>query len=136
MKCTKDDKVDKQELLKTLDNAVSELHWKTVVSSAAETHCNQVSANKTEILKVFELEPFNIKTEQCNPIFYFLFESIWFDMFAVSAFDLINLQLFTILISQNCPKEALIENDGCAAAKDWMSRKSTFEVLKHISDLG
>lgn len=93
-------------MLKVLDSAVKEVHWKSVIASAVEKSFNQISVNRTEIIKTFEVEPFNIKTE-CNPIFYFLFESISFEMFAVSEVIFMICKLLLDFVLRTAQKKLL-----------------------------
>lgn len=69
LKLVKDNSLDKDGLLKHIDDTIKDEKWKPVMKAAAEECNKEITAKKDDIAKEMEAAPFNIKKEQCNVIY-------------------------------------------------------------------
>lgn len=92
-------------------------------------------AKKDGIMKALEKAPFDIKKNQCQPIFMALFACLYVEGFGVilQSFLFKNFNLFTHLL-QSCPKEAWKESKKCSDAKTWIGKcGSPVDAMEAIS---
>lgn len=80
----KDSVIDKDALLKHIDDSMKEPFWKPVMKAAAEKCVKEITEKKDEIIKEMENAPFNVKKDQCNVTFMSLITCIHIESFKVS----------------------------------------------------
>jgi hypothetical protein len=83
LKLVKDDAFDKDAIMKHLDTEIKEPTWKLVMKAAGEECIKDITAKKDEIFKELEKEPFNIKKDQCNPVYMSMVTCIHLEGFEV-----------------------------------------------------
>ncbi|CRL06747.1 CLUMA_CG019503, isoform A, partial [Clunio marinus] len=114
-KLTKGDGVDKEAFLNHVENKVLEPIWKPIMKNAVEECYKGVSRKTDEIVKELEDDPFNIKRDECNPIY-------------MSIVTCIQLEAF-----ENCPKELWANEKKCNDARTWITEcGDNVESLKQI----
>jgi hypothetical protein len=82
-KLIKDDLFDKDAISKHIDKEVVEPFWKPVMKAASEECIKDITAKKDEIVKELERAPFNIKKEQCNPVYMSMITCVHLEGFEV-----------------------------------------------------
>lgn len=55
-----------------MDSLSNETHWKSAFKAVGEHCLDEVVRKKEEILTQLEAEPYNIKEDQCNRIYYYM----------------------------------------------------------------
>lgn len=68
----KGDGFDKDAFMKYVDKLSDQAYWKATFKAAAEQCLKEVVSKKEEILRRFAKAPYNIKEDQCNPIYFYL----------------------------------------------------------------
>lgn len=74
---------DKDAVMKHIQSAVKEAHWKPVMKTAAELCIKEVTEKKDVIIEDMAVEPFSIKKDQCNVIFMSLATCIRIESYKV-----------------------------------------------------
>ena len=80
---TKDDVFDKDAILKHIDKEITDAAWKPVMKTAGTNCINDITSKKEEIFKEMEKIPFNIKKDQCNPVYMSMITCIHLEGFEV-----------------------------------------------------
>lgn len=69
LKLVKDNVIDKDAFIKFVDTEIKEACWKPVIKASFEKCHTDVMAKKDDIMTTWEKAPFEIKKDQCQPIF-------------------------------------------------------------------
>lgn len=83
-KWIKDNAVDKDAMLKYMNDKVKEESWKPVSKTVIEKCADETTANKDKIEKELAAAPFNISKDKCNPVFMSMLVCVQLEGFVVS----------------------------------------------------
>lgn len=121
-----DGSIDKDALMKHLDDSMKDAAWKTVMKGAGEECYKEISTKKDEIVNELEKAPFNIKKDQCNVQFMSMVTCIHLEGFVVSNSKFSSANKIIILIfltfPKKCPKDSWTDNKNCNDAKAWIDK--------------
>ena len=83
----KNGSIDKDAALSYVNKTVDNDEWKSVYKVAVEVCSKEIDKNYSEIVKKFEVAPFNISSDQCNVKYMSLVTCINLEGFSVSPFN-------------------------------------------------
>ncbi|CRL06746.1 CLUMA_CG019786, isoform A [Clunio marinus] len=112
----KDEGIDKEALLKTIEEKVLEPIWKPIIKAAAEECYEDIMEERDEIVKELEMRPFNIGSDECNVIYMSLLTCI-----QLEAFD-------------KCPQDHWVNSESCNEARKW--NEECGETVDSLNELG
>lgn len=82
-KWSKDNAIDKEAMLKYMNEKVKEESWKPVSKTVIEKCEKETTANKDKIQKELAAAPFNISKDKCNAIFMSMIVCVQLEGFVV-----------------------------------------------------
>lgn len=130
LKLSKDDGIDKDALLKFMETTTTEPYWKVAGKTVGEQCMTEVTTKKDEIIKAFEKAPFNIKKEQCNPIYAYMTACISFEAFKVRFLHFKHQDRLSWGFFRNAPKKhGRITRTARRLNLSWISAKTRLRFL-------